>query len=305
MTVARRSRRVTSRRLPDAVPSVAGSGPIEQERKAQVKKSVRFRGAGGRCLVAGVWVLVVSAPGPAQVATPETASAQPTLEALLDLSIRAYGGEDALAGAGESLQRGTVTSAMRGGAEGRLLRVYQRPIRLRVEIDYPGNETEVRILDGGRGWRNGAAASRPMYQSMLLQAARLGMPALLSEFRDGLEDRGSVQREGKERRVLALEFHRGLEIQAEIDPETGRVLRSEGSISAPGGNVVLRFATEYSDFRRVDGLLVPFHEVNWAQGRRTGETQLETVEFGVSLPPGAFHPPVENPDDREVRRTRT
>ncbi|MCL7978094.1 MAG: hypothetical protein M8863_12345 [marine benthic group bacterium] len=267
-------------------------------------RSVRIRAFIAACVAIEAFALVHPGPSASQVLPEDSALSRPAVEALVDLAIRAYGGEEALAAAGQVVQRGSVTSTMRGGIGGRLVRVYERPIRLRVEIDYPGAETEVRILDGGRGWRNGGEASGPMYRSMLLQAARLGMPAVLSEFRASLEDRGTVAREGRERRMLALSFHRGLEVIAEIDPETGHVLRSEGTISSPDGEVTLRFATEYSDFREVEGILVPFHEVNWAQGRRTGETQLESVKFETDLPPGTFHPPIEKADEAEVRRTR-
>jgi hypothetical protein len=94
-------------------------------------------------------------PGAETVSTP--------VESLIILSVEAYGGEDALAGASRMIQTGTVTSTMRSGAEAEIVRLYERPVRLRVEIEYPGNESEVRILDGGRGWRNGVPASGPMY----------------------------------------------------------------------------------------------------------------------------------------------
>lgn len=274
------------------------------ERKAALGRSTPIRRMIAACLAIGSLALARAEPAASQVVQRDSTDSRLEMEALVELAIRAYGGEEALATAGQVVQRGSVTSTMRGGVGGRLVRVYQRPIRLRVEIDYPGGETEVRILDGGRGWRNGGEASGPMYRAMLLQAARLGMPAVLSEFRSSLEDRGSVDRDGRERRVLALSFHRGLEVIAEIDPETGHVLRSEGSIHDAEGETTLRFATEYSDFREVEGILVPFHEVNWAQGRRTGETQLESVEFETDLPPGTFHPPIEKADEPEVRRTR-
>lgn len=144
-----------------------------------------------------------------------------------------------------------------------------------------------------------------MYQAMLLQAARLGMPALLDDFRSSLVALGTVERRGRTLQVLGMEFHRGLEVRVEIDPESGRVLRSEGTMEGPGGDVAVSFATDYSDFREVDGALVPFLEVNWAQGRRTGRTQLEEVEFPSEPPAGAFHPPVrpENAPNRDRVRT--
>ena len=228
-----------------------------------------------------------------------------SLEVLIGRSIEAYGGEEVLGRAGGMVQEGTVTSAMRQGAGGRIVRLYERPIQLRVEIEYPGNESEVRILDGGRGWRNGGPASGPMYQAMLLQAARLGLPAILIDFQASLQDMGEVDRDGQLLRAVGLEFHQGLRVTAEIDPGTGRILRSEGTISGPGGRPALTFATEYADFREVDGVLVPFHEVNYAQGQRTGETRLESVELVNEIPAGSFRPPVDPGSNPESQRVRT
>ncbi len=237
------------------------------------------------------WLLLALAPAvlPAPAAGQESrltgaADGALSLEVLIERSIEAYGGEQVLGGAGRMVQQGTVTSTMRQGAGGRIVRLYERPIRLRVEIEYPGNESEVRILDGGRGWRNGSPASGPMYQAMLLQAARLGLPAILIDFQASLQDLGEVERNGQRLRAVGLEFHQGLRITAEIDPASGRILRSEGTISGQGGRPALTFATEYADFREVDGVLVPFHEVNYAQGSRTGETRLDSVELGRQFP---------------------
>jgi hypothetical protein len=229
-----------------------------------------------------------------------------SLEVLIGRSIEAYGGEELLVGARRIFQEGTVTSTMRQGAGGRIVRLYERPVRLRVEIEYPGNESEVRILDGGRGWRNGGPVSGPMYQAMLLQAARLGLPAILIDFQASLQDLGEVERDGQRLRAVGLDFHQGLRVTVEIEPVSGRILRSEGTISGQDGRPVLTFATEYADFQDVDGFLVPFHEVNYAQGRRTGETRLDSVELLQEIPAGSFHPPVDSSSDpRESQRTRT
>ena len=227
------------------------------------------------------------------------------VESLVVLSIDAYGGEVALAGASRMIQTGIVTSTMRSGASGRIVRLYERPVRLRVGIEYPQGESETRILDGGRGWRNGGVASGPMYQAMLLQAARLGLPAILLEFQASLQDLGEIERAGVRLRAVGLEFHQGLTVTAEIEPETGRILRSAGTISGADGRPALSFATEYSDFREIDGVLVPFREVNYAQGRRTGETQLDSVEFLQEIPAGSFRPPVDTGPTPESQRTRT
>ena len=52
----------------------------------------------------------------------------------------------------------------------------------------------------------------------------------------------------------------------------------------------LEFVTTYGDFRKVDGVSVAFREQNWANGRTTGETVLEKVEFPKALPDVTFRP---------------
>ena len=89
-------------------------------------------------------------------------------------------------------------------------------------------------------------------------------------------------------RVLSFEAAPGLTVEAQIDPKSGRVLRTRGSSGGP--HVPVAFETTYGEFRKVDGVLVAFHEWNWANGRTTGETVLEKVEFPRELPPGTFAP---------------
>jgi hypothetical protein len=122
---------------------------------------------------------------------------------------------------------------------------------------------------------------------MVLQAARLDLPALLSAGIGRARERGTLEHEGRVLRVLALEVGPGLEIEAALDPRTGRILRSRGvSTASPG----VEFVTTYSDFRTVDGVLVAFREGNWANGVSTGETVLGRVEFGGRQPEGMFRP---------------
>ncbi len=185
------------------------------------------------------------------------------------------------------VHEGTVTSLLHPGVTGRIGRAYHRPGKLRVEVDFAG-DGEVRILDGGRGWRQGEEVSGMHLASMILQAARLDLPSLLSAWQERVEDRGTMELDGKTLRVLALRVAPGLVVEADLDPATGRILRSRGTSS--GGPSPLEFTTTFSDFRTVEGLLVPFHETNWANGRTTGETALQRVELPRELPDGMFRP---------------
>ena len=209
--------------------------------------------------------------------------------ALVRRCVAAYGGPRALARAARSRQEGTVTSlVLRGGEKGRIARVYERPMRLRVEISYPSGGGEVRVLQGKRGWRDGEEVSGPRLSAMILQAARLDLPALLSARGAKVASAGILELGGKNLRVLAVEPAPGLVLEAAIDPATGRILRSRGLSRDPA--MPLEFTTTYSDFRAVSGVLVPMREENWANGMTTGETVLEKVEFPKEMPAAMFGP---------------
>jgi hypothetical protein len=206
--------------------------------------------------------------------------------ALVQKVLAAYGGRAALERARVVRERGTVTSIMRQGS-GRLVRIFQRPASLRVEVAFPGQPPEVRILHDAYGDRGGVEVTGTvMHRAMVLQAARLALPLSLAAKDARLSDRGAIERDGKRLRVLALQLPDGLEVTAAIDPASGRIVRSAGSLPGPGGRI--EFATDYSDFRKVSGVLFAFHEENWARGQHTGATVLEEVEILDAVPAGTF-----------------
>jgi len=52
----------------------------------------------------------------------------------------------------------------------------------------------------------------------------------------------------------------------------------------------MNFETHYDDFRKADGLLFAFKEVNFASGTKTAETVLSKIELLKAAPEGAFEP---------------
>ncbi len=233
-------------------------------------------------------------------ARPAVSSAADEVLDLLKKSVDAYGGEKALATL-VVRESGSLTTAVRGEKEGTIKRMYRRPDRLRVEVSFPGQSPEVRVLDGTKGWRQGQPASGMPFDAMVLQAARFSLPLNLLERRGELKDLGSVTRDGKTRRVLELPLGGNLSLTAEIDPATGRILRSTArSAGAMGGKsmsvggmpagMTVEFATTYGDFRKVDGILFAFKEGNFAMGQYTGDTVLEKVEVLKEFPAGALTP---------------
>ncbi|MFO0581532.1 MAG: hypothetical protein U0229_04595 [Anaeromyxobacter sp.] len=209
------------------------------------------------------------------------------VHALVARCVQAHGGPAALAKAARQQQVGTVTSLLHPGAAGKIGRVYERSGRLRVEVQWPGEEGEIRVVDGDRGWRQGQEARGGYLASMMLQAVRLDLPATLANWEARLEDRGEQVVDGKKVRVLAFPYAPGLVVETALDPTSGRIVRSRGYST---GADKVEFITTYEDYRLVDGVLVAFREVNWANGRNTGETVVEQAGFPAALPAEMWRP---------------
>jgi hypothetical protein len=209
---------------------------------------------------------------------------------VLARATEAWGGEEVVRRHVAMVQEGEVTSVLAGDDPGRLTRIFERPGRLRVNILYAGSQgQEQRIVDGPRAWRDGEDVSgTPSHGAMALQAARLDLPWMLLQARDVLVDGGEVERDGRHLHALTVPLSPEASVTAEIDPATGVLVRSVARYQSSRGTV--EFVTEYSDHRTVDGQKVPFREVSYAQGRRTGTTVLRRVEFLREAPTGAFEP---------------
>jgi hypothetical protein len=212
------------------------------------------------------------------------------LDVLLAKVLDAYGGAAALERVVAVEERGKVHALMRhAGQVGELRRVFQPPDRLRVEVAYPDGDREVRVVDGDHGWRDGEAVQGPMLAAMQVQAARLALPWLLHQRRAALEDEGEVERDGVALRQVAVPLAGGTALTVEIDPAAGHIVRSTGTISmASMGS--MEFRTTYDDFRRVGEMVFAFHEGNYAAGRHTADTVLESVKLRGSVAPGTFAP---------------
>lgn len=200
----------------------------------------------------------------------------------------AYGGEAARQGAKGMRQKGVTYSNMRK-MEGRILRAYQAPDRLRIEIRYPDAE-EIRILNGPHAWKQEQPMTGPFHGALVLQAARLALPWNLLEARDRLRDLGTKKfGDTQELHVLELPLGSGLVMEVGIEPESGRITRSLGKVAGSMG--VMEFGTAYEDFRTQDGRLYAATEQHFAIGQPTGTTRIDHVEFLEALPESLFTPP--------------
>ena len=241
-----------------------------------------------------LWLALPAAPGQA---------AADDIGSLLDKVAAAYGGHERLSAVTAFEQYGETVSAMHQ-QPGLVHRAFQYPDRLRIEIRYSTNDSELRILSGASAWKQGVPATGTLYSAMLLQAARLGLPNTLLDHRDKVRDAGIITgREGDTLRALELSFHGNLRLVAGIDPATGHILESRGIVVTEQGHG-MEFAATYADFRKVGGRLFAFRETHYGMGKRMGHTTLERIELTQQLPQELFDvsPPERPGPDQHVAR---
>lgn len=235
-------------------------------------------------LAAGLSVAALgSAAAPCAAQDPGRAPADSVISRVLD----AYGGIDAIR-AIDALRQEGILVAMQG-EHGRLTRLCGGPDALAVLVEYP-DRSELRVLEEGSALRGADAAtlsavSGPLKDAMVLQAARTWLPRLLDERRADATVSGS---EGG-RTILDVRIGESLVLRAFVEDVTGLIVRSESVLeSAPGP---IGFATDYSDFRRVAGVVFAFREETFASGMHTGSTVLESVEVNPTGARATLHPP--------------
>lgn len=208
------------------------------------------------------------------------AASSDEVASLVDAVVEAYGGATAL----ERLRSYRVEAELEATAQaaaGRILKDYQQPQRLRVEIAYP-TVREVRILDGEKGWRGDDHVLRRVdgfpRLAMLYQLVRSGIPECLVRRKTEVRDLGTKTKEGTEYRVLALAWSPELEVSFWVHPKSYRILWTEGILRV--GESAAVFGTRYGNFQRVDGVLYPFLEETLVPGgQRTGRAKVTSLSF--------------------------
>lgn len=180
------------------------------------------------------------------------------------------------------VEEGKTTSFRRG--DGKLLRQYQSPDRFSIRIHYASG-SEARVMVGEKAWQQGAPANPMLRGAIALQVARIALPWNMLGKRSSLVDLGPVTTGGH-----AIEFplEEQLKLVVEVDPASGRILRSRGIYRM--GEGTMEFATAYSDFRTINGRLHAAREEHYAMGQHTGYSVIEKVSYPQDLPDSAFTP---------------
>jgi hypothetical protein len=206
-------------------------------------------------------------------------------ESVLQKLIESYGGETNLRKLERMVQEWDMV-AMMGNRHGKDVRSIRVPDQLKVELTYP-DKTEIRILNGEKArvafnndpWR---AASAPQQDAMRLQLMRLYSPLVLRDKGDSLK----LMLDGEYCALSLVE--RGIRADYLVNQDTWRIEKVVGTLWI--NDTEMRFLTEYSDFKFVDGTLVHQRENKFAANVNTAVLQLRNIEFNADLDDSSFTP---------------
>ncbi len=209
---------------------------------------------------------------------------------ITDNIIEAYGGRERLAKVTSVSADGRITALMRGD-EGSYKRILRRDGKLFVDIVYR-HSTEKRILNGKKGFRGTEAPMEevfgPRYLAMVYQYNELNQPYGMLDHTYAVSDLRMDRLNNTVVRVLRVTDRAGNEMEMIINAKTYRILKCTGFFVI--GTQSTSLSSEYSDFRFIDGVLLPFRIVNYASGNKISEITMTGYIINPPVDDTLFNP---------------
>jgi hypothetical protein len=214
---------------------------------------------------------------------------------LRDNILDAYGGRARLSQIQSLAAEGSITAIVREDT-GVYRRAWRRDGKLFVDIQYTKSR-ETRILNGQRALRSVDGrledVSGPGAAAMIYQYNELSMPFALLDESAQIENRGRELINGVEVRTLRYTDKEGNSLDLFVNDLTHRIVMTTGSFSVEGQKTTL--SSEYTNFRFVDGILLPFKIVNYAGMTRISETVIDDYLVNARLNDALFEPHAHKP----------
>ena len=218
------------------------------------------------------------------VAVPASGQSDALSEAL-EKMIAAYGGAENLQKLDSMVQEWELLALMRNqqGSDKRSIRLAGQ---LKVELIYP-DKLETRVLDGDSAYavfgdRDPAPASDMQKGAMRLQLMRFYSPLKLRELIDVLS-----LSEGDGYVTLSL-AEGALRTDYVVSTDTWHIVKTVGQLAMGGAS--MQFITEYSEFSKVDGVLVHHRENKFVGGMNTAVLRLKRIEVDAEIDNEVFAP---------------
>jgi len=233
-----------------------------------------------------LWAVILLTVRPALLRAEDTQQEDERVRRIIEKVVKAYEGREALDKVKSIYAKGRI-AAFAFGEKGTYVRYFERGRRLRVDIDYP-NSSEHRILNGTKGYEGGSEVTGDRYLAMVYQYKQLDLPygLLHSDYRVTYKGRGKV--DGKEAEVLGLIDKEGPPMKIYIDTKTFYIVKVSGDFSMGDGTMAL--SAVFSEFRKVDGIYLPYRITNFAGGERIAETHIREYKVNTPMAQSLFGP---------------
>lgn len=232
-------------------------------------------------------ILILPLPGKAS----DRASGPAKIKSITSGVIKAYGGEKVLNALSSLYVEGHI-AAFAFGDQGTYRLYFKRPRRLLVDIRYTQSQ-EIRILNGDRGYY-GTGSVPPYkvqgfrYLAVLYQYKSQEIPygLLKGAYRvtyEGMEEVGGFQTA-----VLGLTDKEGPPMKIYVDTKTFLIRKISGLFYVGGTATAL--SSEFSDFRKVGGTVLPYKFTNFAGGEKIAETVVKKYRINAQMDNSLFNP---------------
>jgi hypothetical protein len=209
---------------------------------------------------------------------------------ITDKIIAAYGGRERIAKVMSVAAEGRIRALMRGEA-GIYRSALRRDRRLFVNVLY-GRSTERWLLDSTRGFRdtdgNVEEVFGPRYHAMVDQYNELNLPFGLLDNTFTITELGRPTLKGTEIRILQLVDRAGNQIDAYVSTEDYLIIKCTSTFD--NGLQSMNLRAEFSDFRRVEGILFPFRIINYVQGDIINEITIRAYLLNAPIADAFFKP---------------
>ncbi len=231
----------------------------------------------------------------AQVVVPPAASAAPTVDDIIARNIQSKGGLELIKATTTVRMTGTLMSQDQSGREltGPLVVMAKRPNMMRRETTR-GAERIVNAFDGRSLWM--VMGTMPAQEAPASQAAYARQDAEFDSVFVDYREKGTVIRlvgkatvQGKDAWNLEVTKKGGPAQNYFLDAATG--LETKVSVTVDAGGKTSTIVTELSNYRDVDGRLVPFMTRQLVDGSVKATITMDRVEFNVPIDDALFRMP--------------
>jgi len=215
------------------------------------------------------------------------------ITSIINKVIESYGGKETIESMRSLYAKGEIEAFMLHD-QGTYEFYFKQGRKLRVETRYK-HSSELRILNGDKGYRSNDSlpfeeVHGPRYFAMVYQYKHLDILRGLTNGIYQMSYEGISSVNGNDVDVLKLNDKEGTVMDIYIGKNNPLILKVTGYFSE--GSRKMNLSSEFSDFRKVRGLVLPFRITNYAEGLKIGQTLINKYVLNPDIADFLFEPSI-------------